>query len=63
MGFAEYGILPGGITRNNKFEDAVLMYKNIWNGYGILRFQTGMLSQVWYGLFLTEDTTDDSKNC
>ena len=29
MGFAEYGILPGGITRNNKFEDAVLMYKNI----------------------------------
>jgi RimJ/RimL family protein N-acetyltransferase len=29
MGFAEYGILPNGISRNGKFEDSVLMYKNI----------------------------------
>lgn len=29
MGFTEYGLLPNGITRNEKFEDAVLMYKNI----------------------------------
>jgi putative acetyltransferase len=29
MGFVNYGILPKGITRNNKFEDAVLMYKEI----------------------------------
>ncbi len=27
MGFIDYGILPEGITRNNKFEDAILMYK------------------------------------
>lgn len=29
MGFTEYGKLPNGITRNEKFEDAILMYKNI----------------------------------
>ena len=29
IGFVEYGILPNGITRGGKFEDAVLMYKNI----------------------------------
>lgn len=29
MGFVDYGLLPEGITRNNKFEDAVLMYKKI----------------------------------
>lgn len=29
MGFVEYGHLPGGIKRNNKYEDAILMYKNI----------------------------------
>jgi RimJ/RimL family protein N-acetyltransferase len=29
MGFVEYGTLPNGISRNGKFEDAVLMYKNI----------------------------------
>jgi len=26
MGFTEYGMLPGGISRNNSFEDSVLMY-------------------------------------
>lgn len=29
IGFVDYGLLPKGITRNGKFEDAVLMYKNI----------------------------------
>lgn len=29
LGFIEYGMLPNGITRGGKFEDAVLMYKNI----------------------------------
>lgn len=29
FGFMEYGRLPKGITRNGKFEDAILMYKNI----------------------------------
>jgi putative acetyltransferase len=29
MGFKEYGFLPGGVSRNNTFEDAVMMYKNI----------------------------------
>jgi RimJ/RimL family protein N-acetyltransferase len=29
MGFTEYGVLPNGISRDGKFEDAVLMYKNI----------------------------------
>lgn len=29
LGFAEYGRLPNGITRGEKFEDAILMYKNI----------------------------------
>ena len=29
IGYVEYGILPNGITRGGKFEDAVLMYKNI----------------------------------
>jgi len=29
LGFIEYGILLNGITRGGKFEDAVLMYKNI----------------------------------
>jgi len=29
MGFVEYGILPNGISRGEKFENAVLMYKNI----------------------------------
>jgi len=29
FGFIKYGILPNGITRGGKFEDAVLMYKNI----------------------------------
>lgn len=29
FGFKEYGLLPNGISRNNTFEDAVLMYKNI----------------------------------
>ncbi|MGA2911096.1 MAG: GNAT family N-acetyltransferase [Candidatus Levyibacteriota bacterium] len=29
MGFVEYGKLPNGIIRNNNFEDAILMYKNI----------------------------------
>ena len=29
IGFVEYGILPGGISRNKTFEDTVLMYKNI----------------------------------
>lgn len=29
VGFVEYGILPQGISRNGKFEDQVLMYKNI----------------------------------
>ncbi len=29
MGFIDYGILPEGITRNDKFEDAILMYKKI----------------------------------
>lgn len=29
MGFVEYGILPGGVSRNNTFEDAILMYKNV----------------------------------
>lgn len=27
--FMEYGTLPNGITRGGKFEDAILMYKNI----------------------------------
>lgn len=29
LGFIEYGMLPNGITRGGKFEDAILMYKNI----------------------------------
>jgi len=29
MGFIEYGILPNGVSRNNTFEDAILMYKNV----------------------------------
>jgi len=29
FGFKEYGLLPNGISRNNTFEDAILMYKNI----------------------------------
>ena len=29
MRFVEYGLLPNGISRSGKFEDAVLMYKNI----------------------------------
>ena len=29
MGFIEYGVLPEGISRLEKFEDAVLMYKKI----------------------------------
>ena len=29
FGFKEYGLLPNGITRDNTFEDAILMYKNI----------------------------------
>ena len=29
FGFKEYGLLPNGITRDNAFEDAILMYKNI----------------------------------
>src|SRR3972149_4315998 len=29
IGFVEYGILPNGISRGEKFENAVLMYKNI----------------------------------
>lgn len=29
MGFTEYGILPNGISKIGKFEDMVLMYKNI----------------------------------
>lgn len=29
FGFMEYGRLPKGITRNEEFEDAILMYKNI----------------------------------
>jgi len=29
IGFVEYGILPNGIIRGGKFENAVLMYKNI----------------------------------
>ena len=29
IGFVEYGMLPNGITRGGKFENAVLMYKNI----------------------------------
>jgi ribosomal protein S18 acetylase RimI-like enzyme len=29
FGFIEYGLLPNGISRNNTFEDAILMYKNI----------------------------------
>lgn len=29
LGFIEYGMLPNGITRDGKFEDTILMYKNI----------------------------------
>lgn len=29
MGFVEYGMLPNGIFRNGKFEDEILMYKDI----------------------------------
>jgi RimJ/RimL family protein N-acetyltransferase len=29
IGFIEYGILPKGIIRGGKFEDTILMYKNI----------------------------------
>lgn len=29
FGFTEYGKLPNGIMRENAFEDAILMYKNI----------------------------------
>jgi ribosomal protein S18 acetylase RimI-like enzyme len=29
MGFVEYGKLPNGIIRNDAFEDAIFMYKNI----------------------------------
>jgi len=29
MGFTEYGTLPNGISRVEKFEDMVMMYKNI----------------------------------
>ena len=29
FGFKEYGLLPNGITRDNIFEDAILMYKNV----------------------------------
>jgi len=29
FGFIEYGFLPNVISRDNSFEDAILMYKNI----------------------------------
>ncbi|HJY98606.1 MAG TPA: GNAT family N-acetyltransferase [Patescibacteria group bacterium] len=29
LGFIEYGLLPNGIVRDGRFEDAILMYKNI----------------------------------
>jgi len=29
FGFIEYALLPNGISRDNAFEDAILMYKNI----------------------------------
>lgn len=29
FGFRQYGLLPNGIVRNNTFEDAILMYKNV----------------------------------
>lgn len=29
VGFIKYGMLPNGVTRNNTFEDRILMYKNI----------------------------------
>lgn len=29
MGFTEYGILPGGISRNGTYEDGVIMYKKV----------------------------------
>ena len=29
FGFIEYGLLPNGVSRDNTFEDAILMYKNI----------------------------------
>lgn len=29
FGFIEYGLLPNAISRDNSFEDAILMYKNI----------------------------------
>ncbi len=29
FGFKEYGLLPNGIMRDNAFEDAILMYKNV----------------------------------
>jgi RimJ/RimL family protein N-acetyltransferase len=29
LGFKEYGILPGGLKRRGKYEDAILMYKKI----------------------------------
>ena len=29
MGFVDYGLLPGGVSRSDEFEDSVLMYKNI----------------------------------
>ncbi len=29
FGFKQYGLLPEGIMRDNAFEDAILMYKNI----------------------------------
>jgi ribosomal protein S18 acetylase RimI-like enzyme len=29
LGFVEYGMLPNGVSRNNTFEDRILMYKNL----------------------------------
>ncbi len=29
MGFVDYGLLPGGVVRNGKFEDTLLKYKKI----------------------------------
>ena len=29
FGFTQYGLLPNGIVRNDIFEDAILMYKNV----------------------------------
>lgn len=29
VGFVDYGVLPEGVIRNDKFEDAILMYKKV----------------------------------